>query len=326
MAFIEMWSEIHGTIPKLPAKLCKTLVNRAWADIRRQNLWSFLLFEARWVTPAIINTGTATTTIGSTTVTMDATAAAAINAAATSPTLITQRQFRVGISGIYNIWGWDGVNTLTLDQAWEGPSATSAYRIFQNYYPAPMRDLLSLVTVRDMKNFISLFVDRYTRADLDNMDPQRTWYYFPTDVVFYQQDQNTAGLTPGWPLYELWGAPQYNLVYQLYGIRGGTDLVADTDTLPVAVGEDCVVALAKKYAYEWAEANKGDNPRNVGPDFRFLVGSAMADYYRLFKDYRRRDRETVDNWFSVRRTTFYGKFFSFYNSISQTASPWGYAP
>lgn len=85
-----------------------------------------------------------------------------------------------------------------------------------------------------------------------------------------------------------------------------------------------MLALGRKYAYEWAEANKGDNPRDVGPDFKYLIGEAKGDYSRLFKDYRRRDRETVDNWFSIRRESLYGKFFQYYSTIAGTAYP-GYA-
>jgi hypothetical protein len=101
-------------------------------------------------------------------------------------------------------------------------------------------------------------------------------------------------------------------------------LANPTDTLPPQVGEDCVLALARKYAYEWAEANKGDSPRDAGADFRYLIGEAKADYTRLFKSYRRADRETVDSWFSFRRSSLYGKFFANYNSITQTASPGAY--
>jgi hypothetical protein len=183
-----------------------------------------------------------------------------------------------------------------------------------------MKDFKAWLTIRDIQNFQALYTDRYTRADLDQMDPQRTWYYFPTDAVYFTQDQNPASPTYAWPMFELWGAPQTSLTYQLYGLRKGVDLVNSTDALPPAVGEDCVMALARKYSYEWAEANKGDNPRNVGPDFRYLIGVAQADYNRLYKDYRKEDRELVDNFFSCHRLPNYGQFAQ-YNTLSGTASP-----
>ncbi len=320
MAFANMIREIHGCVPKIPLDYCKTLVNRAWKDIRRQNLWSFLVFEANWVSPAIVRAGQATTVQGSNTVTLNAAADAAFAASLTALNPASQRQFRQGISTIYNVWGYASP-TLTLDRPYVETGTTSPYAIFQCYYPAPMEDFWSWTSIRDMTNFLDLFLDRYNRAQLDQMDPQRTWYYFPTDVAYYQIDLNPASSTYKFPLYELWGAPQSVLPYQLYGLRKGTDLVAQTDELPGAVGEDCVMALARKYAYEWAEANKGDSPRSSGPDFKFLIGEAKADYSRLFREYRRADREIVDNWFSIRRSSLYGKFFAQYSSITQTAYP-----
>jgi hypothetical protein len=325
MAFVNMVSELHGSVPKIPMNYCKTLVNRAWRDVRRKNLWSFLLWEDRWTSPGQIITGTASVTLGSTAVVVDVAAAAALNAVALGPpTPLTQRQFRVGVGGIYNIWGWDNpTRTLTLDKPYaEATQVGTAYRVFQCYYPTPMKDFLGWISVRDTTNFTSLFTARKTRAMLDYEDPQRTWYGpCATDVVYFTQDQNSASSTYRFPLFELWGAPLAQLSYQLYGMRRGTDLVLPTDELPPAIGEDCVMALARMYAYEWAEANKGDNPRNSGPDFRFLIGGAQKEYDRLFREYRKDDRETSDQWFSIRHVSLYGKYFAYYSSVSGTAYP-----
>lgn len=323
MSFVTMYSELKGSVPNIPIDYCKTLINRAWADVRRQNLWSFNMYEANWISPPLLNTGTASVTRGSTTVTLDATAAAAVVAAADSPTPIIQRQFRVGIGTIYNIRAWDAISsTLTLDRSFaESTDADSAYVIFQCYYPAPHRDHLTFISVRDMSNFIDLFLHRHNRESIDAADPQRTWYYFPTDVVFVAPDLNPSSATYRYPMFELWGHPQYTIVYQLYGIRKGVDLSLDTDELPPAIGEDCVVALARQYVYEWAMANMGDVPRNQGPDWKFLIGAANADYKRLFREYRRQDREVCNNWLTVRRQSLYGKVFSYYSTVSSTAYP-----
>lgn len=322
MAFQNMIAEIRGSVPKFPRDLAKTFVNRAWADVRRKNLWSFLLYEGNWVAPAPVTSGQVTVIQGSNTATLTGTAPAAFNASLTAVTPATARQLRVGYGTIYNIWAWDGTSTLTLDRPYQEVGGSGlTFNIYQAYYAAPVADFWSFISVRDFTNFIDLYIDRYTRADLDEMDPQRTWYYFPTDVVPYQLNQNPAASTYQYQMYELWGAPQSNLVYQIMGLRKGLPLVNPTDTLPPQIGEDCVIALAKKYAYEWAEANKGDSPRNQGPDFRYLIGEAKSDYERLFKDYRKTDREIVDNWFSNRRSTLYGKFYAEYNTMTNTAYP-----
>ena len=323
MAFQNMIGELHGTIPKIPFSLCKTYINRAWTDVRRQNLWSFQLFDGNWVSPVAISAGHVSITQGLNTITFDATAKAAINAVGFLPTPITQRQFRPGsVTTIYNIWAYNaGTGVATLDRpVAENTQSLITYQLLQCYYPAPMADFLCWTSVRDMVNFNDLFTYRYNREELDGIDPQRSSNLIPSDVVYYAQDSNPASPTYRFPMFELWGQPTANLVYQLYGLRRGVDLVNPTDTLPPAVTEDCVLALAKVYGYQWAEANKGDHPRNMGPDWKYLMGEAKTEYARLYKDLRKKDRNTVDNWYAGRRTTYYTDVYT-YSSASQTAWP-----
>ena len=335
MSLQSMQAELRGSVPKIPYAYTKTLINRAWRTLRENNLWSFQLFEGQWIAPPQLSgVGTCNVTQGSTTVQLDLTQAnpAIAALAASQPySLITQRQFRVASGGIYNIWGYNpSLGTLTLDR-WYGEVSLTAtpFSIYQVYYVpvvsnAPITDFKSWISVRDMANFTDLFVSRYTREALDKMDPQRTWYGIPTDVVPYQNDQNPASSTYGSLMFELWGLPTFNINYQLYGIRGGTDLVNPTDTLPPAIGEDCVLALARKYAYEWAEANRDITPRASSPDFKFLMGSTLKEFTDLMRLYRREDRERVDNWFSVRDRSLWAKYYGFFNSQGGVAAPgWG---
>jgi len=322
MAFIDMQSEISGSVPKIPWDFAGTLVNRAWRDVRRQSLWSFLLFESNWTSPPIVNAGTVTVTQGSASAVFNAAAATAIDAIGFVPSPVTQRQFRVGIGTIYNIIAWDTLTlTATLDRNYqEATAAGSAYSIFQNYYAAPYEDFWTWITIRDMLNFNNL-ITTASRAEIDQRDPQRTIYYIPTHVVPYQQDQNANSSTYRFPLFEMWGLPTFVLTYQLYGLRKGTDLVNPTDTLPPAIGEDVVIAKAREYAYGWAEANKGDLPRNAGSDYRFLIQDAKADYQRLFREYRRQDRALVDNFHTKCRVGWsMPNLWGFYSSVAGYAS------
>jgi hypothetical protein len=327
MAFIDLYSEISGLVPKMSIDYAQTLVNRAWRDIRRQNLWSFQLFDANWVSPNLIaGTGTCTTVQGSNQVVFNSTAAAALNAiypGGPLPNGLLSRQFRVGISTIYNIWAWNsGTSTMTLDRPFTDVGGSGqGFTIFQCYYAAPYQDFWCWINIRDIVNFNNLNING-TREQVDKMDPQRTLFYLPTWCVPYQQDMNPTSPTYTWPMFELWGQPQYSLVYQLYGIRRGVQLVNDTDTLPPPIGEDVVIALASSYAYQWAEGTKGDMPRNVGADFKFLISSTMAEYKRLYRDYRRQDRELVDNWYNIyNRPQVFTNIFGYYNSIGMTANP-----
>lgn len=350
MSFLSMTTELRGSVPKLPFSYAQTLCNRAWRTIRERNLWSFQLFEGQWITPPqVTGVGAATVTQGSPTVTLDADASA--NLAASLPgtgwSLITQRQFRVQLSGIYNIWSYDasgagpGLATLTLDRPFaEFSGSGDGYLIFQCYY-VPQKasalvdnvgavtpyaeylpDFKSWISVRNFQNFIDLYTDRYTRTELDAIDPQRSSYFFPTDVVPYMSDANPASATFRYFMFELWGPPLANYVYQLFGIRRGLDLNSSTNpTLPIEVGEDCVMALARVYAYEWAEANKDMNIRSSGPDYKFLMGAAQKEYDGLLRLYRQQDREKCDQWFFIRRSVIQGKIFPYYNSTGSTAYP-----
>jgi len=331
-----MWAEVRGAVPKLPFEYARKLVSRAWTEVRQKSLWSFQLFDGSWASPPLLTgTGTATCTLGSSSVTLDATALTYVNAqlAAQPYSLITQRQFRVGVSTVYNIWAFDSVGgVLSLDRPWMEAStgAVSTYNIFQCYYVptqaagsslAYLSDFRTWISVRNLQNFIDLYTDRYTRADLDALDPQRYMNaYFPTDVVPYTKDNNPASATYGYQMFELWGTPLAFWTFQLLGIRRGADLVNPTDTLPSAVGEDLITAKARVYAYEWAEANKGSTPRNVGSDFRFLMGAADKEFTTLLQRYRKDDREQVDNFFTRFRTSGSARFGSYYNSISGVAS------
>jgi hypothetical protein len=327
VALIDMQSELRGCVPKLSFAYSKTLVNRAWRVVREQNLWSFNLFESSWTSPPIMTTGAATVITGSDQIQFDADATAAINAAQLTQTysLITQRQFRIGVSGIYNLIEYNSIlGSATLDRIWGDPSFTdSTYQLYQLYYTPPMSDFVTWLSVRNPTMFLNLELVK-TRKQLDALDPQRLWYAWPTDVVPWGIDQRGAGTdnasaTLGYMMFELWGQPINPFTYQCYGIRKGADLVNPTDTLPFQIGEDIILALARSYAYEWAEANKDSAPRNSGPDFKFLIGRTLDEYKKLLIMYRRQDRELVDNWGSIRGFPYPIFALGHYNTLAGVA-------
>ncbi len=326
-----MVAEIRGCVPKLPYAYAKTLVNRAWSTVRQSALWSFNLYTSSWTSPPLVSSGTMTATTGSAAITFDATAITALNASqiAAPYSLITQRQVRVASGGIYSLIFYNpGTGAATLDRPWgDVGGAGLAFQLYQVYYAPPYRDHLAWMSARNTQFFYYLGLDM-TRTELDSRDPQRTWYVWPTEVVPFGIDVRgqgtpTPSATLGFPLFELWGQPIAPYVYQMYGIRRGVDLVAPTDTLPVQVGEDVVMAMARVYAYEWAEGNKGMAPRNVGSDFRFLSSQAAAIYAKLLNQYRREDREFVSNYFINRDPNITFTPYAVYNTIAGTASTIG---
>lgn len=329
MAFADMYTELRGAVPKLPIDFAKTLVNRAWREARESALWSFNLLEFSWVSPTMVSTGTVNISQGASSGTFDSDAITALNASIAAYSLITQRQFRVAFGGIYNIIAYNGATgAFTLDRPFNDPGGTAiTYQVYQVYYVPPVEDFLALFSVRNPQMFMNLDLTK-TRTWLDATDPQRTWYNFPSKVIRWGTDQRGAGTanssaTLNYPMYELWGQPLQLFTYQVYGCRKGTPLVAPTDTLPPAVGEDMVLAKAKYYAYEWAEAQKDIVPRATGPDFKFLMAKSDTVYKELRIMYRRQDRELVNNYLKQGQINE-RLAIGIYNTLASTAAP--YAP
>lgn len=397
MSLYTMMNEVNGMVPRCPYDYTRTIVNRALQDVYRQSLWSFQMFESNWSSPAAIGSpsgqsnsgGTCTVVAGSNLVVFDPLLATpAINAIGFFPSPVTQRQFRIGIGTIYNIWALNGAQVgqvttvgtaitattgtfptdgtvgngtpiaisgvryllasvsdathatlqtsagsqtgaaftvsaiLTLDRMYQEASAAGiAYQIYQCYYPSPYADFKSWKSVRDIINFNDLILSR-NREWVNTQDPQRSYYYIPTHVVPYQNDQNPNSPTYGWMFWELWGQPSFVLTYQLYGTRNGPALVNPTDTIPMQIGEDVVMAKARYYAYEWAEANR-ENSRGGG-NFLILKRETLAEYKSLYRSYRMRDRAAVDNFMTRCRTsggTGNGTWEPNYSAIAGVANP-----
>jgi hypothetical protein len=133
----------------------------------------------------------------------------------------------------------------------------------------------------------------------------------------------TPSATLGYRLFELWGQAVTPFTYQCYGIRVGAPLVNPTDTLPPNIDEELVLAKAKHYAYEWAEANKDMSPRSSGPDFRFLMAQTDAEYIKLLTLYRKQDKEFVNNWLTSRGGQV-AQRGSYYNTLAGVAGSHGY--
>jgi hypothetical protein len=326
MAFADMITEVKGSVPKLSVLLAKKLVNRARKEVYDKNMWSFLLEEASWLSPAQVNTGTVSVTRGSNSITFDAAAVTALNTSNAGWSLLTQRQFRVAQGGIYSIVSLDAnfaANGIaTLDRIYsEQTNSGAQYLVFQCYFASPVLDLLRFLSVRDLNNVVSLFLDRYNRETLDKIDPQRMSYGVSYDVVPYLTDKRAGSATLGYKLFELWPLPNILNNWYLAYQRTGVDLILPTDALPREIQEQTVIAKAKYHAYEWAEANKGNFPEMLKTDWRFLMGAANAEFTSLWREDRRKDREAVDQWFFVRRGRIDAKTWPAYNSPAGVAFP-----
>ena len=303
----DMVAELQGNATGADYAYNRTLVNRAWGDVRRLGGWSFQFIEGGFTVPGMLSTGTVTLQFGSPSVIGDVNASAAWLTASQYGSLITQRQFRSGgVSGagtIYEIIGFDGVSTLTLNRPFTDPLTslmapvpTQEYSIYQPYIVAPVQDFRRWLTVYDIANSGSLDVRGDRRAiPGPGGDPQRQIFTNPDRLLALGSDTRSGSSTSGWQRYELWPGPQNQYLYQYWGLRRGADLVNLDDTLPDGIPVSMVLARARARIYEEAEANKSpQNPRGAGADYRFLVGEANKTFKEELKQVRLEDRDKCD--------------------------------
>lgn len=326
MAFQDIVFELTGEIPGLPFPLARTKINEALGTIYDANLWSFQVLENGWLTPGLQfganlqSTGTITATAYSNQIVGDADAAAAWVAYSELP-LFTQFQFRVPYWSLYNIVGFDGVDTLTLDRPWMEPSgAGQSYMVYQAYFPAPYVDFKRFFEIRDTTNAAPLDYWTYGRKDLALIDPQRTNFNQPSYVVPFELDQRPGSATLGFMLYELWPHPLSVLPYTYSYLRRGAMLSAPGDTLPQPITEELVKWRAREVSYLWKEAQKGEGlARGSGADYRFLSQAAAIEYGKKLKQARDLDRDKAELYFSrfVRGAAMGADGYPFANILGQ---------
>lgn len=279
--------EVAGDVP-VPYPLAKTYVNRAWLNIQRSFLWSFLWGDAAIPTPAPTGAGFVTTQRGNAVVTANPAAAAAW---ATIPlsTPITTQQFRVGQGTIYNIKSYDNVaNTITLDQPYVDPTdgPNTGYQILGIYFNAPVQDFLWWESIRDPITGYTLGTVR-TREEVDVIDPQRFQSGWPVEVIPYRINP-TPGSFYQFPQYEMWPGPLNELTYTGTYFRKGAGFQSLNDTVLAPLGEDVVLELAKYYACEWCLKNPDKVPK---ADWRFAMGANLKQYEKLKVEYEVMDEE-----------------------------------
>jgi hypothetical protein len=251
MPLSDMIAELSGNAPGFDYAYGRTLINEAWADVRRLGGWSFQFSETGFTVPGMLGTGTVTLTFGSPSVIGDAIASAAWLTASQYGSLITQRQFRAGgTSGagtMYDIIALDATNpaavVLTLNRPFTDPltsmvlpAPTQEYSIYQPYIVAPVQDFRRWLTVFDIANSGWLFV-RGDRREIGLCDPQRQIFSNPDRLLALGSDNRAGSSTPGWQRYELWPGPQNQYLYQAWFLRFGPDLVDLSDMLPDGIPE-----------------------------------------------------------------------------------------
>ncbi len=313
MAFLDLTAELSGMLPGLSPLLAETYVNRALSNIYDARRWSFLETDGVVVCPLMMSAGTASITQYSDSVTLDATASAAVLAQAqgTVPPGILQLQMRFGASptlgGIYSIIACDYSTPtaiiLTLDRVvQEATSGTAQYQIYRAYITPPISDFWRWESLVDFNNAITLTGNAITlsSAMFDIRDPQRTSqglsYYLGgwggnriTDVVTGATVPN-ATLSDGTPIYELWPHPTSGQTFYCRFRRKGLMLINPTDTQAPGIADELVIARALAFhAYPFAKANTGNFPSFKGVDWNGLIVTEKAHYKEQLQDAVRND-------------------------------------
>ena len=266
----DFWNELVGHIPSLSPFLAQKFVNRAWRDIRQRRSWSFLLAEGSLIVPAVISTGTVTTTQYSANVTPNAAAITALNAAGTHP-LIGERQFRLSAgSRVYNISSWNGTTLVLTEEFQEASASASAYEVFSAYFKAPSTDFIRFLTIRDLVTNYHIRLN-YTAEEINRIDPQRATTGDPLYCVNYKTD--SAGV----PWFELWPTPTAQRSYQVLYQKRGSDFSAAADTMPSVIPESALIDLALYHAYRWAESTKGTQKELAATDWRYMATEAKRN-------------------------------------------------
>lgn len=276
----------------------RTLVNRAWLQVQRKYIWSFLWGKVPIPTPSPTTIGSVTLTSGSATVIADANATTAwANVPGATP--LSQQQFRIGTGTFYNIVTYNPAGappfaTLTLDYPFVDPlpepgaNVGVVYQIYQVYYNAPVADFLWWESITDPVSGYAMR-NTLTNEEVDRKDPQRFQSGWPIGPIPYRVNP-LSGTFNGYPMFEMWPAPLNNITYVGEYWRRGSLFVNDTDTVNPMLGEDVVLELAKYWAYEWALAQPQFD-QSAKRSWQFLMGGTQRMYAALLNDYILKDEE-----------------------------------
>jgi hypothetical protein len=196
-----------------------------------------MFVKGQVVCPQATTQGTATATLGSTSV-------QGSNGTAWTDALLG-RQFRIGYNNpIYTIVDVDvTAQVLTLELPWGGPTSTSGYFIvayYQNLGP-------NIKYVREMLNMqLGYRMDcRKTQTWLNKQDPWRQKQNFPWAAVPLVVDPD------GNYLVELYPVPWVQQALPFLAYVQPPNLVNDTDSLPAYIRCDIITKFAISRALVW---------------------------------------------------------------------------
>lgn len=315
MAFLDLIAELTGTLPGLSPILAETYINRALTGIYDERNWSFFVTDGVLICPAVITNGAVAITQYAATITLDATASAAVQAQVTGTALpgILQLQIRFGASstlgGIYSIIAVDNTTPaaviLTLDRVvLEATNAASTFQIYRCYVVPPIADFKRWESLVDIDNAMTLTGDRLSlmSSQLDTRDPQRAAqglaYYLASWGGNRASNPNTGATIPnatqnaGTPIYELWPHPTNGQTFYCRFRRKGDLLINPTDVQQPGISDNLIIQRALfMHAYPFAAANAANFPSFKNANWQGLIVASKQFYATELLEAKRNDDE-----------------------------------
>lgn len=269
-------SKVLLRCPSAPLTLAMDWVQSSMRDIVERRRWSWLLKRGQLVAFNQYNTGTATVTAGTNTITITTGVVSADHVG---------RQFRIGTAlPIVTITDADTtLNTYTIDPAWWPTTQTAqAYSVYQAYLAMPS----------DFHAFVSVVDPAYAQpvpfglsaARIDKLDPQRAAAGSPPRGLAFFDYFN------GLPRYEMWPHQRTAAVYPIIYESRPTEPWDSGATVPTLLPSDIILERAMMYCAMWP----GSLPSNPNPYADGKLGLAAAhraEYERRIAVLERQDNE-----------------------------------
>ena len=262
--------------PSAPLTLAQDWVQQSFRDIVERRRWSWLIKRGQLVTYTQYNTGTATVTAGTQTVTITTGVVSADHVG---------RQFRIGTAlPIVTITDADvGANTYTIDQSWWPSTQTAqSYSVYQAYVALPS-DFHAFMSVVDPSNAQPIGYG-LSAAYLDKIDPQRAAAGSPPRGLAFFDYRS------GNPRYELWPHQRSAAVYPIIYESRPTEPWDTSAAVPTLLPSDIILERSMMYCAMWP----GNPPVSPNPYAEARLGLAnqhRGEYERRIAVLEKQDNE-----------------------------------
>lgn len=314
----QLQARLIGELDVIPPASARERINDALREIYDDREWGFLFEDGFIRTPELIE-GTGEVEKFSTSVILDATVIAKIQAINEFDVDLFERQFRVvntkevprGFT--YKIVDIDfGTNTLTIDPPYQDVSNLSAkiqiLKVYYKppYYQPPYEKGVDPVPdpIIDFKRFDSIISPHFQRrlglnvsqTELHRIDPYRDTISEPRFFVTHSFDTRTfdnqgTPIQVNEPLYEMYPAPRFSRVFKVKYLRNGLPLINDSNQVPDIFTKELILSKARIGSYRWAKANADKLKLKAVGRFDNLIALDMNEYEKQLERAIKKDEE-----------------------------------